>query len=265
MIYPSFDPIALSIGPVDIGWYGLMYLFGFAGGWLMGRQQCKRKHSQWTTLMVDDIVFYIALGVILGGRLGYVLFYNLDYYAQNPLAIFQIWQGGMAFHGGLVGVIVAMGLFARKYKVSIFTISDFVAPCVAPGLGFGRIGNFINSELWGKVTDSPFGMTMVDPVLGSVKRYPTQLLESLLEGLFIGVILWIVGKKPTPPMFISGLFLLLYGLFRSFVELFRLPDAHIGYLLGDWLTMGHILSFPMVAIGLIMITLSQKNKKKLAQ
>lgn len=262
MIYPSFDPIAISFGPINIGWYGLMYLFGFIGGWLMGRVQCKRRHSQWTPLMVDDVLFYIALGVIFGGRLGYVLFYNLGYYLENPADILQIWLGGMSFHGGLIGVIIAMVFFARKYQLSIFTISDFIAPCVAPGLAFGRLGNFINSELWGKMTESPLGMLMYDHQLGTtVKRYPTQLLECLLEGIVLGIILWIIGKKPKPPMFISGLFLLLYGLFRSFVEFFRLPDAHIGYLLGDWLTMGHLLCLPMLAIGLGLIFASQSLKK----
>ena len=259
MIYPSFDPIAFSFGPISVGWYGLMYLFGALGGWLMGRQQCKRKHSQWTKFMVDDIVFFLMLGAVLGGRIGYVLFYNFSYYLADPLAILKIWQGGMSFHGGLLGVIFAMWLFARKYKLSFFTISDYVTPCMTPGLAFGRFGNFINSELWGKITDSPLGMLMSDPQYGLVKRYPTQLLECLLEGIVLGIILWLVSKKQRPPMLISGLFLLLYGIFRSFVELFRLPDEHIGYLWGDWLTMGHILSFPMIAIGLTFIILAQRK------
>lgn len=261
MIYPSFDPIAISFGPVNIGWYSLMYIVGILGGWLMGRQQCKRKHSPWTPLMVDDVVFYIALGVILGGRIGYVLFYNLGYYIHNPIEIFKPWKGGMSFHGGLLGVTLAMRYFAKKYNISFFTVSDFIAPCVTPGLAFGRLGNFINSELWGKITQSPFGMVMYDYQLKAfVKRYPTQLLEALLEGVVTGIVLWIVSKRATARMCITGLFLILYGFFRSLVEFFRLPDGHIGYLSGGWLTMGHVLSFPMIALGVILIFMAQRKK-----
>lgn len=263
LVYPTFDPIAISLGFAHISWYGLAYLFGFLIAWAIVRLQAKRPTNSWDANMVDDALSYIAFGVILGGRVGYILFYNLGHYLSDPIQIFMVWRGGMSFHGGLLGVILAMLLLAKKYKLTFLSVADFIAPVVPIGLGLGRLGNFINSELWGKVTDSSFGMLMQDPVFGLVKRYPTQLLEALLEGLALGIILWLAGMANKPTGFVSGMFLLGYGIFRSFVEFFRLPDTHIGYLLGDWLTMGHLLSLPMMVFGswLIWQSLTSQNSQ----
>lgn len=248
--YPEIDPVALSLGPLQIHWYGLMYLAGFAFFYFVGMYRAK-SNKDWNADMVSDFLFYGALGVIIGGRVGYILFYEFASYSENPLNILKVWEGGMSFHGGIIGVAVAMWLFARKQKMSVWTVADFVAPLVPAGLFFGRMGNFINGELWGRVTESSWGMKAFDPRIGEmVNRYPTQLLEALLEGLVLLIILWVYSAKPRPAGAVAGLFIALYGLFRFFVEFYRAPDAHIGYLMGDWLTMGHILSTPMILIGL---------------
>ncbi|NPA71799.1 MAG: prolipoprotein diacylglyceryl transferase [Gammaproteobacteria bacterium] len=248
--YPEIDPVALSLGPLQIHWYGLMYLLAFFGGWLYGTYRA-RKIEPWNGDMVSDLLFYVAMGVILGGRLGYILFYDFAHYIDEPTAIFKVWQGGMSFHGGLIGVTIAMLLFARKTKQSLFQVADFVSPLIPIGLLTGRIGNFINGELWGKVTDSPLGMHVYDPMLQSfVTKYPTQLLEALLEGVVLFIILAIYARKPRPSGSVAGVFLIGYGAFRFMVEFWRVPDAQLGYLLWDWLTMGQLLSLPMVMIGL---------------
>jgi phosphatidylglycerol:prolipoprotein diacylglycerol transferase len=248
--YPEIDPVALSLGPLHIHWYGLMYLFGFAFFWIYGSIQA-RTSPNWNKDLVSDFLFYGALGVILGGRLGYILFYDLAHYLQAPLDIFQVWKGGMSFHGGMLGVILASWIFARyKMKVSIFVVSDFVVPMVPVGLFFGRIGNFINGELWGRTTDSSLGMKVYDPAVQQmVTKYPTQLLEAFLEGLVLFVILWAYTRKPRPLGAVSGLFVGFYGLFRFYVEFFRMPDPQLGYLLWGWVTMGQILSLPMILFG----------------
>lgn len=258
--YPEIDPVALSLGPLSIHWYGLMYLFGFAGGWALGLLRA-RKISPWNAEWVGDLLFYVALGVILGGRLGYILFYDLAHYLDAPLDVLKVWQGGMSFHGGLLGVIFAMGLFARKTNQSLLAVGDFVAPLVTIGLFFGRIGNFINGELWGKVTDSPLGMAVYDPQLNAVvHKYPTQLLEALLEGLVLFALLLWYGRKPRPFGSVAGLFLVGYGTFRFFVEFYRVPDIQIGYLYGDWLTMGQVLSTPMILAGLGLMLYAHKKQ-----
>jgi phosphatidylglycerol:prolipoprotein diacylglycerol transferase len=214
--------------------------------------------------MVSDLLFYIAMGVILGGRLGYILFYDLNLYLAEPLLVFKVWQGGMSFHGGLIGVTIAMVLFARKTQQSLFQVADFVAPLIPIGLLTGRIGNFINGELWGKITDSPLGMAVYDPVLQTVvQKYPTQLLEAFLEGLLLFIILAIYARKPRKPGRVAGLFLIGYGSFRFIVEFWRVPDAQLGYLLWDWLTMGQLLSLPMVIVGVLLMTdlFSHSTKK----
>ena len=261
MIAPDIQPY-IELGPFKIHWYGIMYLIGFLSAWWLGVRRATLQGEPWDEDQVGDLIFYAAIGVILGGRFGYILFYDLAAYLQNPFDIFKIWQGGMSFHGGLIGVLVALALFARKIGLSFFQVTDFVAPLVPIGLGAGRIGNFINGELWGHETDVAWGMvfTKTDPQL--LVRHPSQLYEALLEGVVLFLLLWIYSSKPRPVMAVSALFLIGYRLFRSFVELFRVPDAHIGYLAFEWLTMGQLLSLPMVAIGLLFWWMAHKNRQK---
>ena len=257
MIYPTIDPVALSLGPIQIHWYGLMYLLGFSGAWWLGRLRAER--FGWTAVEVEDLLFYGAIGVIVGGRLGYSLFYDLPALIDNPLNLFKIWQGGMSFHGGLLGVVIAFGFFARATGKSYFSISDFIVPMVPVGLFFGRIGNFINGELWGKVSDVPWAM--IFPNGGPLARHPSQLYEAMLEGVLLFVILWIYSAKPKPPGAVSGLFLLGYGFFRFMVEFVRIPDQQYGYLLLEWITMGQILSLPMIVMGLFIILRAFQSDK----
>lgn len=254
--YPEIDPVALAIGPLKIHWYGMMYLIGFVGAWLLGNLRAKK--IGWTSNHIDDLIFYAALGVVVGGRAGYVLFYNFGPFIDNPLILFKVWQGGMSFHGGLLGVIAAMVMYAKKYKLDFFTVTDFVVPLVPIGLLAGRIGNFINGELWGKPTDFAFGMLV--PGLGDMPRHPSQLYEALSEGLLLFIIVWIYSSKPRPSMAVSGLFLVGYGAFRFMVEFVRLPDAHLGYLAFNWLTMGQVLTLPMLMLGgFLMFKAKQKG------
>lgn len=258
MTFPNIDPIAISIGPLKVHWYGIMYLVAFTAGWYLGRVRAKKPQSGWHPDEVGDILFYIALGVILGGRIGYVIFYNFSKFLENPVMLIEIWKGGMSFHGGLIGVIIAMWLFGRKTNRSFFTVSDFIAPLIPLGYGAGRIGNFIGGELWGKVTDVPWGM--VFPRAGLEPRHPSQLYQAFLGGLVIFTILWLYSKKPKPTMAVSGMFLLCFGIYRFIIEFFRQPDAHLGYLAFGWLTMGQVLSAPMVALGLFLIWFAYKHQ-----
>jgi phosphatidylglycerol:prolipoprotein diacylglycerol transferase len=273
LTYPEIDPVALSLGPFKIHWYGLMYLLGFLGGWLLGRLRASRPDSGWSVQEVDELLFYTALGVILGGRFGYVLFYAFPSFLSDPLMLFRVWEGGMSFHGGLVGVLFAMWLFGRRFGHSFFETTDFLAPLIPVGLGVGRVGNFINGELWGGPADLPWAMQV--PCLRAPEAcyglplgtelspplHPSQLYEAGLEGLALFLLLWIYSARPRPTMAVSGLFLLGYGLFRFLVELVRVPDAHLGYLAFDWLTMGQILSIPMLAGGLLLLLLAYRREE----
>ncbi|MDO9064666.1 MAG: prolipoprotein diacylglyceryl transferase [Sulfuricella sp.] len=251
LIHPQFDPIALHLGPLAIRWYGLMYLLAFALFLLLGRQRIKTgPQPNWTVKELDDLLFYGVLGVVLGGRLGYVLFYQPVYFLAHPLEIFSVWQGGMAFHGGFLGVLVAMGVFARKTGKSWLAVTDFIAPLVPLGLGAGRIGNFINGELWGRPSDAPWAV--VFPQIDSVARHPSQLYQFALEGLALFTMLWLFSRKPRPTGAVSGLFLTGYGTFRFLVEYTREPDSFLG-LLALNLSMGQWLSLPMIAAGIAML------------
>lgn len=254
----EINPIALDLGPLQIHWYGLMYLIGFAAAWWLGVRRARLPNSGWSEEQVSDLIFWGAMGVVLGGRVGYVLFYHLDRFLQDPLWLFAVWEGGMSFHGGLLGVIAAMYLFGRKHGKTLFTMTDFVAPLVPIGLGAGRIGNFIGGELWGRVTDVSWGV--VFPHAGSLPRHPSQLYEAFLEGLVLFAILWWFSSKPRPKMAVSGLFLILYGLFRSLVEFVREPDAHLQFIAYEWLTMGQLLSLPMIVLGMGLLFVAYRSK-----
>lgn len=263
--YPEIDPVAVALGPIAIHWYGLMYVVGFASAWFLGLVRA-RTSPVWDKDKVSDLLFYCAVGVVLGGRVGYVLFYDFAGFIANPLSLIMVWQGGMAFHGGLLGVTLAMWLYGRKIGLSIFSVADFVAPLVTIGLFAGRIGNFINGELWGKITDSPLGMWVYDPLLNeTVQKYPSQLLQALLEGLVLFALLWWYSSKPRPAGSVAGLFLAAYGVFRIVAEFFRVPDAHLGYLAGNWLTMGMLLSLPMIIIGVGLMVWAYRQQAGLVK
>ena len=248
LIYPGFDPIAFRIGPVKVHWYGIMYLLGFAGAWYLARRRAAKPRSTWKESDVDDLIFFTMLGVILGGRIGYILFYGLKFWAADAWYPLKIWEGGMSFHGGLIGVVAAMTLFAWRRGRNPADVYDFTAPLPALGLFFGRIGNFINSELWGKVTTVPWGFRVDGQV-----RHPSQLYEAGLEGLLLFAVMWWFTSRPRPRLVPSGVFLLGYGLARSLVEFVRVPDEHIGYLAGGWFTEGQLLSIPMILGGLALL------------
>jgi phosphatidylglycerol:prolipoprotein diacylglycerol transferase len=262
MPFPHINPIAFSIGPLHVHWYGLMYVAGFLAGWTLGRRRAAHPGSGWSGEDVDRLVVYGAFGVLLGGRLGYVLFYNLPTYAAHPLEVFAIWQGGMSFHGGLLGVLVAVWLFAKRTGRTFFDVTDFLAPLVPLGLGAGRIGNFINGELWGKVSHLPWAVVFPDPRAGGVPRHPTELYEAFLEGIVLFIVLWFFSMRPRPRMAVSGLFLLCYGVFRFAVEFVRLPDPQLGYLAFGWVTMGQILSTPMILAGATLLWLAYRHRER---
>ncbi len=257
-VFSQIDPVAFSLGPLSVRWYGLMYLFGFAFAmWLAGRR-ADAPNSGWTRNEVSDLLFYGFLGVILGGRIGYVLFYNFDLFLADPTYLFKIWTGGMSFHGGLIGVITAMIWFAHKTKRHFFTVADFVAPLIPFGLGVGRIGNFMNGELWGRVTDVPWAI--IFPEAGPEPRHPSQLYQFALEGVVLFIILNLFWRKNPPRGAISGMFLLFYGLFRFLVEFVRQPDSQLGLYFQE-ISMGQILSTPMIIIGALMIWVAYKRPK----
>jgi phosphatidylglycerol---prolipoprotein diacylglyceryl transferase len=256
LVHPDFDAVAFRLGPLAVRWYGLMYLIGFAGGLLLGRVRAKR--FGWSTRDLDDLLFYCVLGTILGGRLGYVLFYKLGDYLYDPIKIFYLWEGGMSFHGGFLGVITAMAWFAYRKGRHWFAVTDFIAPLVPIGLGAGRIGNFINAELWGRPTDVPWAM--IFPTVDPLPRHPSQLYEFALEGVALFILLWLYSRKPRPLGAVSAVFLIGYGTFRFLVEFTREPDRFLPPL-AIGLTMGQWLSLPMVLGGVVMLVWAYRRGK----
>jgi phosphatidylglycerol---prolipoprotein diacylglyceryl transferase len=250
LVFPVIDPVAFSIGPLKVHWYGLMYLIAFLSAWALARWRVKHYQLNWTTEEVSDLIFYGALGVIIGGRLGYMLFYNTHQLLISPLSLFKLWEGGMSFHGGLLGVAVAIFVFSIRFKKPFLEIGDFVAPIVPLGLAAGRLGNFINGELWGRVSDVPWAM--VFPNAGAEPRHPSQLYELGLEGIALFIIVWWYASKPRPRGCVSAVFLIGYAISRMVIECFREPDMQLGYIAFDWLTMGQILSIPMLLGGILL-------------
>ena len=257
MKYIVIDPVIADLGFVKVYWYGVMYLLAFLSAYLLARYRIKSE-VLWNTKHVDDLIFYGALGAVLGGRLGYLLFYNWPVFISNPLTFFNFQNGGMSFHGGFLGVLLAMVIFNKKYQFTFFQTTDFIAPLIPLGLGFGRIGNYINGELWGRVTDSSWGILAPDQSGLWEKRFPTQLYEAFLEGFVLFCILWLFSNKKPQVMATSSLFLIFYGIFRFIIEFVRAPDSHIGYLAFDWLTMGQLLSIPMIFIGIYLLIKSYR-------
>ncbi|MEI6412920.1 MAG: prolipoprotein diacylglyceryl transferase [Pseudomonadota bacterium] len=270
--YPDIDPIALVMGPFKVHWYGLMYLTGFLLAWFLGQRRAATIRG-WDNTQVEDLIFYGALGVILGGRLGYMLFYQFPSWSSDPLALFRVWEGGMSFHGGLLGVLVATALFCRKHHKGFFDAADFVAPLVPLGLAFGRLGNFINGELWGGfVAQAGWGVRLpcgrfpaycpgrLENVAWSLPVHPSQLYEMALEGGVLFVLLWWFSSRSRPRRAVSGLFLLGYGVFRFAVEFVRLPDPQLGYLAFGWVTMGQVLSLPMILVGILLLGMAYRTR-----
>ena len=268
--YPVIDPIALSVGPfevlgrelgpLEVHWYGLMYLVGFACAWgLAYWRASQREDIQIAPKQVEDLIVYGALGVVLGGRVGYVLFYHFDRFLEDPIWLLRVWEGGMSFHGGLLGVLVAMAVFSRRIRMPYFQLMDFVAPLVPVGLGLGRLGNFIGQELWGRPTDVAWAMVFPrDPE--QLARHPSQLYQAALEGLVLFAVLYWFSRKPRPVMATSGLFLLLYGCFRFAVEFVREPDSHIGLEALGWMTRGQELSLPMIVAGGVLLVIAYRQR-----
>ena len=256
--YPQIDPVALDVGFAKVHWYGLMYLFAFLVAWALGNYRARQKNSGWNKDEVSDVIFYGALGVVLGGRIGYILFYNFDKFLENPSIIIRIWEGGMSFHGGMLGVFLGLYLFARKTGRTFFQVSDFIAPMVPLGLGFGRLGNFINKELWGRPVDSavPWAMDYGD----HIARHPSSLYQALSEGLLLFIILFFYSRKPRPTMAVSGVFMTAYGCFRFITEFYRTPDAHLGFVMFHWMTKGQQLSVPMIIFGVTILLLAYKKQ-----
>lgn len=278
IVLHQIDPIAVSLGPLQVHWYGIMYLLGFAAAWFLGRSRIRDGRLPGVDANgYGDLMFYAMLGVVLGGRVGYVLFYAFESFLENPLMLFKVWEGGMSFHGGLLGVFLAIMWWARRHRLHTFDVVDFVAPLVPPGLGFGRLGNYIGGELWGKYTQAGWGVIFpraekelagldaaqlqaqyASGALDHLARHPSQLYQAALEGLVLFCALWWFSRKPRPRYAVAGLFALLYGVFRFAVEFVRVPDEQLGYLAFGWLTMGQVLSLPLIALGLFWLWCSRR-------
>ena len=259
--FPPIDPVAFTLGPVAVHWYGLSYIVGIGLGWGLLHDRAGRSNGRWTRDQVADLVFYAALGGVLGGRIGYILFYNLEAYLSQPLSILAVWRGGMSFHGGILGVSLALVWFARANKRSFLEVADYLIPAVPIGLGLGRLANFVNQELWGAPTLLPWGVLFTNPAAGGLARHPTQIYEALLEGAVLFLILNVLARQPRPHGTLLAAFLIFYAIFRFAVEFVREPDAHIGYLAFGWLTMGQLLSLPMFVIGvLLLLAMAQRRE-----
>lgn len=257
LTYPNINPIAIDLGVVQIHWYGLMYLLAFGCAWGLATYRAKQRN--WTADMVSDLIFFGAMGVILGGRIGYVFFYGFEHFLQNPLWLFQVWTGGMSFHGGFLGVIVAMLFWCKKYQKNWLETLDFIAPCVPLGLMFGRFGNFIGGELWGRpVQDLSYPFAMIFSHVDNIPRHPSQLYQAFGEGFLLFILLWWFSSKPRPRMAVSALFLIGYGIARFVVEFFREPDN--GQLFIAWMSKGQFLTLPMIILGIIMMVIAYRRK-----
>ena len=257
-VHPQFDPVIFQIGPLAVRWYGFMYLCGFAAFWFLAAWRARRAGSFIKPEQVSDYLFYAILGVIIGGRVGSVLFYNFEHFIDHPAYLFKIWQGGMSFHGGLIGVLIVTWFYQRRHRWGFFRLADFIAPAVPLGLGLGRVGNFINAELWGRQTDVAWAM--VFPQVDRLARHPSQLYQAFLEGLVLFVIVWFYSARPRAAGRVSAVFLIFYGLFRVLVEFTRQPDAHLGFIAFDWLTMGQLLSVPMMIAGFVIMFLAARGR-----
>jgi phosphatidylglycerol---prolipoprotein diacylglyceryl transferase len=264
LVHPQFDPIALKLGPIAIHWYGITYLVAFGLFFLLASLRVKQvqfAQAGWTRRDVEDLLFYGVLGVVIGGRLGYALFYKPGYYAGHPLEVLAVWKGGMSFHGGLLGVLVAMALFARTRGRRFFEVTDFIAPCIPVGLASGRIGNFINGELWGRAADPSLPWAMIFPqAQDSIPRHPSQLYQFALEGVLLFVLLWLYARRPRRMGEVSGAFLVGYGVLRFTAEYFREPDSFLGTLALN-MSMGQWLSLPMVLAGIAMWTYARGRRQ----
>ncbi len=261
LLYPKFNPIAFNLGLIKVHWYGLMYLISFMAAWCLANWRARQPSSGWSREQVGDFIFYAAIGVIVGGRLGYMIFYNLSDFITHPWIFFQVWDGGMSFHGGLIGVGLASWVLSRRFKKKWMDVVDFAAPLVPIGLAAGRLGNFINGELWGRVTNVPWAM--VFPNAGPLPRHPSQLYEFLLEGVVLFIILWVFSSKRRPRFAVASLFLIGYGVFRFTAEFFRQPDPQLGYIALGWMTMGQLLSLPMIMIGILGLFFAYRHKESL--
>ncbi len=262
LIHPMTDPVAFAIGPVAVRWYGLMYLLAFAQVILLGRLRARQPHvaaAGWKAEHIEDMLFYGVIGVVAGGRLGEVLFYHPSYYLANPLEIFAVWQGGMSFHGGFLGVLLAMALWARKHGRRWMEVMDLIAPLVPLGYAFGRIGNFINAELPGRVADAALPWAMVWPNVDALPRHPSPIYQALVDGVLLFIVLWLFSRKPRPYLAVSGLFAAGYGCARCFTEYFRTPDYEVG-LAGWTISAGQMLSLPMVALGAVLLLIAYTRK-----
>ena len=264
LIHPQFDPVALTLGPLAVHWYGLMYMLAFLQFWMLGKRRIKGQpwlaRNGWTVPQLDDLLFYGVLGVILGGRLGQVLFYEPGYYLSHPFEIIAVWKGGMSFHGGLLGVLVAMAYSSYKMRRNWLDITDFIAPLVPLGLAAGRIGNFINGELWGRVADASLPWAMIFPLVDNQPRHPSQLYQAGLEGLLLFVLLWLFSRRERPRGAVSGAFLIGYGSFRFIAEYFRTPDDGI-FGLSEVISMGQWLSLPMILAGIVMVAWAYRQRR----
>jgi phosphatidylglycerol:prolipoprotein diacylglycerol transferase len=264
LVHPLPDPVAFSVGPISVHWYGIMYLVAFIQFILLGQLRIRQPHiaaAGWKKEDLDDMLFYGVLGVVIGGRLGEVLFYHPLYYLSHPLEIFAIWKGGMSFHGGFLGVMVAMWLWARRKGRSLFEVLDFIAPMVPLGYAAGRVGNFINAELPGRVADASLPWAMIWPNVDTLPRHPSPIYQALVDGVLLFLIVWLYARKPRPTMAVSGVFALGYGCARFFTEYFRIPDYTVSFA-GITISAGQMLSLPMIALGIVLLLLAYKKERR---